>query len=325
MLASCLSMLLATAGAQPPAQLPQFYTHVSRITWVVKDIRRPRDGWKSLGLEDFHDYGDVQLKGTHLGKAQTIHAKEISGRIGNLAIDMVQPTEGPNVFTEFLKVHGDGIFAMVYQVSSRDEIAKEVSRMNGLGVKTLEKITLPTPNGPSTYTYFDTEPQGKYVLGLVYGPEAVPASDATVNVSHLALVIRHPVEVSAFWEKIGFPAMEMEHATPRDDSRYRGKPLSLYFDVGWQRLSQFTLEWIIPPTEPKNVYADFLDNHGEGVQHIGMLVENLQQTVDRYTALGYPARQSGAWGDVGNKDSGQYDYMDTDGIGGVNAEVIHQW
>jgi hypothetical protein len=38
---SGLAMLLSIAGAQPPAPLPQVYTHVNRVTWIVKDIRRP--------------------------------------------------------------------------------------------------------------------------------------------------------------------------------------------------------------------------------------------------------------------------------------------
>jgi hypothetical protein len=35
--------------------------------------------------------------------------------------------------------------------------------------------------------------------------------------------------------------------------------------------------------------------------------------------------QSGAWGDVGKKDSGQYGYMATDAIGGVTVELIHAY
>jgi catechol 2,3-dioxygenase-like lactoylglutathione lyase family enzyme len=325
MLLTGLAMLLSIAGAQPSAQLPQFYTHPSRVTWVVKDIRRPVDVWKNLGLTDVHAYGNVRLSGSYLGQSQAIHAQAVSGRIGNLAVDMLQPERGSNAFTHFLSAHGDGIFAMVYQVPSAADMAGEISRMSGLGVKVLQQMTIHTPKGTATYTYFDTEPKGKYVLGLVCGSEVEPFAAKEPFVSHLAIVIRHPEEVSAFWQKLGFPGLEIEHATPREDSRYRGKPLWLSFDVGWQRLSQFTLEWIIPPSVPQNVYVDFLGIHGEGIQHIGMLVGDLQQTVDHYTKLGYPARQSGAWGEVGQKNSGQYDYMDTELIGGVNAEVIHQY
>ena len=65
-------------------------------------------------------------------------------------------------------------------------------------------------------------------------------------VSHLGPVIQVSEPVSAFWQKLGFPAFRMEHAAPREDSRYRDKPLSLAFDVGYQHYNQFTYEWIIP-------------------------------------------------------------------------------
>jgi hypothetical protein len=50
----------------------------------------------------------------------------------------------------------------------------------------------------------------------------------------------------------------MEHATPRQDSTYRGKPLWFAFEVGYQNYDQFSYEWIIAPATPPNIYADFL-------------------------------------------------------------------
>ena len=79
------------------------------------------------------------------------------------------------------------------------------------------------------------------------------------------------------------------------------------------------------PSTPPNIYADFLKKHTEGIQHLGMPVDDLSQAVAAYEKLGYHVWQSGAWGDVGKKDSGQYDYMDTDSIGGVSVELIHAY
>ena len=76
---------------------------------------------------------------------------------------------------------------------------------------------------------------------------------------------------------------------------------------------------------PPNIYADFLNKHGEGIQHLGLPVDDLSKAVAEYENLGYHVWQSGAWGDVGKKGSGQYDYMDTDSIGGVVVELIHAY
>ncbi len=197
--------------------------------------------------------------------------------------------------------------------------------MATLGVGVLQQVTFEIDHTPVTYTYFDTEPQGKYVLGLVYWPGGAPKPLEQITVSHIAPDVRDAAAVSAFWQKLGFPGFELEHAMPRDDSRYRGQPLSLAFDVGFQRLGSISYEYIQPPSTPANVYEDFLKLHGEGIQHIGMLVEDLPRATAAYEKHGFHVWQAGAWGDIGKPNSGQYNYMDTDKIGGVSIELIHAY
>lgn len=61
--------------------------------------------------------------------------------------------------------------------------------------------------------------------------------------------------------------------------------------------------------------------HGEGVQHIGLPVENLDSELKRYAKMGWSPVQSGAWGEVGKPNSGRYTYMNTDQLG-VSLELI---
>lgn len=307
-------------------QLPSYYNNVNRIIWVVKDINHAEQGWIGLGLSDVHDYPDAKLTGQYRGRSITINARRMTGHLGNLSIDMIQPMKGQqNAFTDFLQRHGDGIFSIVHDVPSREVMAKEVARMSRLDVPVLQQVRLGIDTKPLTFTYFDTEPKGKFVLGLVCCSQSTSSSKEREVVSHLAPVIRESKTVSAFWQSLGFPAFRMEHATPRKDSTYRNKPLWFAFEVGYQHYDQFSYEWIIPPTSPPNIYADFLKLHGEGIQHIGIPVEDLGKAIAEYERHGYHVWQSGAWGDVGKKNSGQYAYMDTDSIGGVAVELIHAY
>jgi hypothetical protein len=190
----------------------------------------------------------------------------------------------------------------------------------------LQQVTMQRGQVPVTYTYFDTEPEGKFALGLVYAPGGMPAAAGPAVVSHFSPVVWDMAAVSSYWEKLGFPAFPMGHARPRADSRYRDQPLSLAFEVGYQRHTQFRYEWISPPPTPPNIYADFLNkHHREGIQHIGIPVEDLAKSIAAYEKLGYHAHQSGAWGDVGKPASGQYAYMDTDSAGGVSVELVHSY
>jgi hypothetical protein len=324
MLLSCLALFLVS-GSSAPVPLPEFYKSLDRLVWVVRNVEHSEKAWSQIGLTDIRP-ADGDATGTYRNKPVTFSTKRILANLGDLGVDMVQPAAGDTALSAFSKKHGEGIFSRVYDVPTQEGVRRETRRLADAGVDVLETMTLWGPGGPVTYTFFDTEPKGKYVLGLAYWENGAPAKGTAHTISHIAPAAYAKSPASEFWERLGFPGLTIEHATPRDDSRYRGKPLSLYFDVGWQHFSQMTLEWIIPPADaPPNIYADFLKQHGEGIQHLGMPVDDLPKAAARFEALGYHVRQAGAWGDVGQKDSGQYDYMDTDGIGGVDVELIHAY
>ncbi len=319
-------VLCCALAGTAQAQMPNCYKSVNRVVWLVQNIDLAKQGWIPLGLSDIHEYPNITLTGQYHGKGVKLWAWEITGHLGSLTVEMIQPAEGQlNAWNDFLGKHGDGIFSIVHEVASQKEMTREISRMRALGVGVLQQLSLEREGKRVTYTYFDTEPRGKFVLGLVYWPGGAPAAGPPGKVSHLAPVIRESGSVSAYWQKLGFPAFRMEHATPRQDSAYRGKPLWFAFDVGYQNYDQFSYEWIVAPATPPNIYADFLKAHKEGIQHLGMPVEDLSKAVADYEKLGYHVWQSGAWGDVGKKDSGQYDYMDTDSIGGMSVELIHAY
>jgi hypothetical protein len=322
----CLALVFPLAGTCL-AQLPAYYQTVNRVTWVVGNIDKVRAAWETLGLSDIQEYPNIQLVGQFRGQPVTVYAWQITGRLGNLTVDLIQPAEAQsNIYTSYLGKHGDGILSIVHEVPSRQALEEEIRRMKGKGVEVLQQVTVQRDKAPVTYTYFDTEPEGKFALGLVYAPGGMKATDGPAMVSHFSPVVWDAAAVSAYWEKLGFPPFPMQRATPRADSRYRGQPLSVAFEVGYQRHTQFRYEWISPPPSPANIYADFLNkHHREGIQHIGVPVPDLAKSIAAYEKLGYHVHQSGAWGDVGKPGSGQYAYMDTDSAGGVSVELVHSY
>jgi hypothetical protein len=306
--------------------MPSCYKQVNRVTWLVQNVDLAKQVWIALGLSDIHEYPNIVLTGQDHGKPVKMWAWEITGKLGNLTVDMIQPAEGQrNAWNDFLGKHGDGVFSIVHAVASQSEMNMEIARMRGLGAGVLQQLSFNRDGKRITYTYFDTAPQGGFVLGLVYWPGGAPVGGQPGKISHLGLVVQDLIPASAYWQKLGFPSFRLEHATPRRDSTYRGKPLWFSFEVGYQHFDQFSYEWISAPATPDNIYADFLKLHKAGIQHVGMPVDDLKKAVAAYERLGYHVWQSGAWGDVGKKDSGQYAYMDTDSIGGVSVELIHAY
>ena len=290
------------------AEVPGLYQTVNRVTWVVENIDKVRPAWAALGLSGIEEYPNIQLIGQFRGKAITIYAWKITGHLGNLTVDLIQPGEGQaNAYTDFLAKHGDGILSIVHEVEGRPALEQEILRMKSKGVGVLQQVTVQSGQSPVTYTYFDTEPEGKFALGLVYRPGGMRAAAGPAVVSHFGAVVWDAAAVSAYWEKLGFPPFSMEHVTD--------KPLSLAFDVGSQHYTQFRYEWISPPPSPANIYADFLNrHHREGIQHIGMPVDDLARAVAAHEKLGYHVRQAGA----------QHAYMDTDSVGGISVQLVRR-
>jgi hypothetical protein len=323
----CFVVVISFAMNCSAAELPKCYQSMNRVTWIVQNVDRVSAAWKPLGLSDIKQSPHMQLSGEYRGKPVTIRARQVTGHLGNLTVDFIQPDKGQaNAFSDFLSSHGDGIFSFVFQVSSKQEMEKEIQRMHSLGVGVLQQVIVKENGRPVTFSYFNTQPQGKYVLGLAYSPGAPEVVSGKTIVSHFGAVVRDIPPVSAYWQRLGFQPIPIEHATPRKDMQYRDKPLWFYFDVGFQRINpQLAIEWISAPATPLNIYADYLKLHGEGIQHIGMPVDDLSKTVAAYQKRGYSIWQAGAWGDVGKKDSGQYKYMDTDSIGGISVELLHAY
>ena len=259
-----------------PAQLPAPYKTVSRVTWVVENLDKVRPAWEAMGLTDIRvvhqhsvDWPVPRRAGDDLRLANHWTTRQSHRRYD-------PARRGPNERVhQLLSKHGDGILSIVYEVPSRQALEQEVARLKSKGVGVLQQVSMEEDGDPVQYTYFDTEPEGKFALGLVHRT-ARTQETSPAAVSHLGLVVWNMEAVSAYWENLGFPAFPAQHATPRDDSRYRGQPLSLAFEVGFQRHAQIRLEWISPPPDPPNIYADFLNRRRrEGVQHIGVPVPDL--------------------------------------------------
>jgi len=309
------------------AQTPVFYRSVNRVTWVVTNIDIARPAWEAMGLTDIQEFPNVALAVTYRGKPSTVHAWQVTGHLGNLTVDMIQPAEGQlNAYTHFLNKHGDGIFSIVHEVPSEAALKVEIARMQAKGVGVLQQVKMPRQG--ATFTYFDTEAEGKFSLGLVYRPGGMKAVDSgaigrPAIVQHFGFVVRDLPPVSAYWQKLGFPGLTIVQLPARADTLYKGKQLLLPHYEASQRYDQFTYYWVAAPSMPANIYADYLiAHHQEGIQHIALAVPDLEKAIAAYDKLGHHVEQSSTWGTTG-PGAGAHAYMDTEKLGGLSAELYH--
>jgi hypothetical protein len=317
-----LLLLMPALIVSASAQLPDFYKSVDCVTWVVKDLKPVVTGWEKLDAA-VENYGVMEHQATFRGRTVTVKIRTAAARIGNLKVNWVQPLGGTNAYTEFLAKHGDGVFSLMHRVPSLKALEDETSRMRAAGADVLQRGTIETEDGAVTYVQFDTEPEGKYSLGLLFTPpfidEDLPEATGPA-VSQFAFVARDLRAVSAYWQKLGFPEMSFTHP-PLTNLVYRSKPGRFDQQLGWQRHGKVVYEWIQPLKGP-TVYEDQIKAHGEGLHHIAFDIPDMEKAVAQWSAPGYQVAQSGEWGEKNKPGWGRFSYIDTDAVGGVTVELL---
>lgn len=297
------------------------YKEVDRVVWVVEDVRSVINGWKSLGFSQFIDYGKVSLLQLNGG---SIDVYLVSGNLGGVKITWIQPVSRDNVFYSFLEKNGDGAFALLHRVPGIEEMNKEIDRLQKKGVDVLHKGKVEADQGSVTYTMMNTTKKGKYVLGLIHGPddlETLPGDNTLdMRFNQYAFAIEDPKPVSDYWSGLGFPEMEITFSDGWG-KEYYGQPADFTMNLGWQRHGSIVYEWCIPLKGP-TVYEDHIKEYGEGIQHFGFAVSDMDKAIDYFQDKGYEVSMSGGWGDKGKPGSGRFAYVNTEKIGGESIELL---
>jgi catechol 2,3-dioxygenase-like lactoylglutathione lyase family enzyme len=325
MKALAAGLVLVALAAPTWAEVPELYRKVANVHWVVKDLDHVKAGWGKLGFP-VQDLGEVTGSGSYLGQYGSTRFRLAQARLAGAEVLWIQPVEGESAFTDHLARHGEGVMSVNYAVANREALEAEVARLAKLGVGVLQRGEVTTPTGRLTVVHMDTAAEGKYVLGLVQNETPRPAAEAPpptatpLTLSQYALVVRSLEKVSAYWEKLGFPAMEITHG-PLTDLVHRGQAGRFDQRLGWHRHGTVTWEWIEPVAGP-TVYEEFLKEHGEGFHHFAFDVPDIDAAQAFFAAQGAAPVQSGAWGEKGKPGSGRFAYNATDVFGGVTTEFL---
>ena len=79
---------------------------------------------------------------------------------------------------------------------------------------------------------------------------------------------------------------------------------------------------LIQPMEGKSLHKDFLDRHGEGLQHLGFFVPNYDEMVQAFLQAGFKPVLRGETYVEPYKGYLKACYFDTERVGGVLFEII---
>jgi methylmalonyl-CoA/ethylmalonyl-CoA epimerase len=151
-------------------QLPFARRPPGQIGMLVEDLHACLRGWSAaLGREDWlvYTYGPHNLKNaTYRGRAAAFSMRlAIIG--SEPQIELIQPVEGPSIYTEWVAERGYGLHHIGFYVES---IADAVGHARRAGFEPIQSAEGYGVHGDGGFAYFDTSPQLGVITELIEVP-----------------------------------------------------------------------------------------------------------------------------------------------------------
>ena len=106
---------------------------------------------------------------------------------------------------------------------------------------------------------------------------------------------------------------------PQEEAKtqYRGVPTATRARLAVFKMGNIVLELTEPDSEPSS-WKEFLDTHGEGVHHIGFMIDDRDAVMDKLAKLGIPVRHYGEY------TGGSYTVVDSEKQLGILLNLKHE-
>ncbi len=289
----------------------------TQVSYVVPDIGVTAQWFRrALGVE-FHATRDIAMGGsgyklTSGGKPITAEIKiklalAKAGPRGELEIELIEPAGGDSIYSRFVERTGGGIHHVAFETSDFEAAAQPLLR-EGI-------VPRKTSGGGSEVAYFDCRPAGasiievaqfdreawlenkrlKYPAGtdpatIEAGGEADPNAPRFTQISYTV----RDVDAATQWFRraVGVEYFGVTKAVAGRDYevRVRDQPLASPFSLrtamgrmgprGEQEIE------IIEPGPGASPYREFLDERGDGLNHIAFMVPDFEAAAERIRATG---------------------------------------
>ena len=140
------------------------------------------------------------------------------------------------------------------------------------------------------------------------------------NVRHIGLIVRDIDKAIAHFQSLGIGPFEpLKVIITRRE--VQGKPVtidSVKVKVRTAQMGDMQLE-LIEPDEGKSPWREFLETRGDGIEHLGFFVDDIDRETARMEEKGFKILRRG-WFQNGGGNS----FIDTSQAVGINMELI-QW
>jgi methylmalonyl-CoA/ethylmalonyl-CoA epimerase len=303
---------------------------IFQVLVVARDVDRTAREWAAVFGRDVPE--SVRLDPEEIahakyrGRSTGTRAKIIPFiHRGGVDIEVIQPDDEPSIWQEFLEHDGEGVSHIGVWVNDMAEAIEFLSKTGYL-------IAHQASFTGGSYTIMDTKMNlGVNIMlkhldaeqtGGTELPGGVVKGTSTIDPNRMcqvALVVRD-IEKTAgnLCAIFGLPMPETFTLPPAAEAhtRFRGKPTKTRARLAVLKMGPVVLELTQPDSEPSS-WKEFLDGRGEGVHHIGFMVDDLPGTLSFLQKRGISERHSGDY------PGGRYVFVESAEKLGVIVNVKH--
>jgi methylmalonyl-CoA/ethylmalonyl-CoA epimerase len=277
------------------------FTHVGL---VVRDVNKSTEKLKSLGI------GTFKVENEPRGGLIVSIAE-----IGDKTLELRQPTMPGSPQMDFLKNKGDGIDHIAFSV---EDIDKEKCKLTtqGFAVKNSGKdfANFDTGIGGITFELVRVQPANQYFTQT----GSVHQESLFATLRHVGIVVQDASDAMKRLASAGISPFEAEVLPPKVEcSLYQGKPYCAKVKGYSARIGDMHLE-IHQPIEGAGPHMTFLRTKGEGFDHLGFFVDDIEKETREFVKRGASLLRSITW------EGGGSAYFDIN-LDGVMVELVQGW
>lgn len=313
---------LRAADESRPTLDPAIYGRIFHLGWVVRDLDPILAYWEKLGVRNIQRDGVQDFPDTtYRGRKTPLSLKEAFCDFGGVEIEWIQPVKGHSVYDEFLSKHGDGIQHVAFFVRSPEVLEQQLKYFRARNVGVVQSGTWQGTKRLGHFAYLDTAPKGGGItIELCDDPDAPPFSSRVSpnaypfnKVLQLSMLVGDLKQVASYYRNLGFGEMAVQ------DGSYLDPTGKFNFQQGWWAWTNVPFEWV-QPVMGSNLYAGYLEAHGDGMHHIAFKVKSADEAMTLMGSKGAKLiEQGGSWTSPDGR--GRFVYVDTQSNGGVVIEL----
>ena len=217
--------------------------------------------------------------------------------VGSLNFELLQPLSGPNLWSEYMDRHGEGVASIATMFHEREDgDAVKVAFKERFGIDVSMKADI---GDHIEYYYLDTERDFGCLIesgsghaidfvkpAQVYPHEGAqpgpsPQSGITYPITQISLSVRElEPRMKHFHEAFGWgpwTVFESDGTTIMHHSEYHGKKAD--FRVRWAETMVGDMNFeLIESMGGSNPFGDYVDKHGEGISSIAVMFPTREES-----------------------------------------------